>query len=38
LTINKDWKVNKALYGSLPLKSKVKLSANDACVLLLKNE
>lgn len=36
LTINKEWKVNKALYGSLPEKSNVKLSANDACVLLLK--
>lgn len=36
LTINSEWKVNKALYGSLPVKSKVKLNANDACVLILK--
>jgi len=36
LTIDKDWKVNQALYGSSPDKSRVKLSAKDACVLLLK--
>jgi len=38
LSIHKDWKVNKALYGFLPEKSKVKISENDACVLLLKKE
>lgn len=36
LSIHKDWKVNQALYGFSPEKSKVKLGANDACVLLLK--
>jgi len=36
LTINRDWKLEKVLYGNLPAKSLVKLNANDACVLLLK--
>jgi endo-1,4-beta-mannosidase len=38
LSINEDWKVNRAFYGVLPEKSKVKLNANDACVLHLKRE
>ncbi len=36
LTINNEWKASGALYGALPEKSKVKLRANDACVLLLR--
>ena len=36
LTINKDWKVEKVLYGNQLSKSLVKINANDACVLLLK--
>ncbi|NEW85622.1 MAG: cellulase family glycosylhydrolase, partial [Mariniphaga sp.] len=36
LTINSGWKVEKALYGNLPVKLSVSLKANDACVLQLK--
>jgi len=36
LSIKSGWKVDKALYGNLPLNSSVNLNANDACVLYLK--
>jgi hypothetical protein len=36
LSIKSGWKVDKALYGNLPVNSSVKLNANDACVLYLK--
>jgi hypothetical protein len=38
LSIKDGWKVEKAFYGQLPLKSAVKLKSNDACVMLLKKE
>jgi hypothetical protein len=33
--MHKDWKVDQTLYGHTPVKSKVKLGANDACVLII---
>ena len=36
LSIKSGWKVDKAFYGNLPVKSNVKIMGNDACVLLLK--
>jgi hypothetical protein len=38
LKIDADWRVDKALYGDLPVKSSIKLKANDACVLQLKKK
>jgi hypothetical protein len=37
LFFHTDWRVEKAFYGDLPLKSSVAIKANDACVLLLRN-
>jgi hypothetical protein len=36
LSIKSGWKVEKAIYGNLPVNSSVKLNENDACVLYLK--
>lgn len=36
LTVNDSWKIDKAIYGNLPVKLSVAIKANDACVLQLK--